>query len=381
MPIAWEGSTIIMPHTYTPEQTTFYLSMLTNLAGTMTGTPDEIEQYVAGRLDHHLTDDAPKIGAWRRVWGPAVYQAPWSNVADNVMYVVRSDDAPARLVAAIAGTNTASAFDILIEDLWVEQQVPWLWGKPPAGSSPRIAAGTFVGLAALQFLAPGAAKPGANQRLQAFLRSAVTSPVNLTLTGHSLGGTLSIASALWLADTQRDWDPSLLTTIFCQPGAALTAGNADFAAYYDRSLGARTTRIYNRIDTIPHFWNDRDLSMLPNLYEPAIPPDAVIDALVAAARAAAAGGGYTHTNRSTPPLMGTIQTGLINPASPPFENYMTQAGYQHTQEYLTLMGITMSAEASAAVSSVLGTAAAQRAAARLRATLARRQAIPVGAAR
>src|SRR5689334_12826474 len=63
---SWEGSTIAMPNTYTPEQTTFYFSMLTNLAGTMTGTPDEIEQFVAGRLDHHLTDDAAKIGAWHR---------------------------------------------------------------------------------------------------------------------------------------------------------------------------------------------------------------------------------------------------------------------------------------------------------------------------
>jgi len=365
-----------MASSYTPEQTTFYFSMLTNLAGERTGTPDELEEFVAGRLDAHLQADIDKIGVWKRVWGPAVYQAPLSNVADNAMYVVRSADDPPRIVVAIAGTNTASAFDILVEDLFVEQQVPWLWGRPPAGMNPRISAGTFIGLTVLQFLSPGPSMPGANQRLAAFLASAVGEPLSLTITGHSLGGTLSVATALWLANTQSAWDPRGLAALSCQPSAGLTAGNADFATYYDGLLGSRTTRIYNDIDTIPHYWNDADLSKLPSLYEPAIASDPVIEALAAAARAAASGGGYTQTNRTTPALAGTIESSIIKPGAPAFENYLAQAGYQHVQEYLTLMGISMSAEALAAVDSVAGTAAALRAAARLRATLRRRQAIP-----
>ena len=103
-----------MAPTYTPEQTIFFFSMLTNLAGTRTGTPDALEEFVAERLDAHLSEAIPKIGVWNRIWGPAVYQAPLSNVADNVMYVVRSADLPRRIVVAIAGTNTASAFDVLI---------------------------------------------------------------------------------------------------------------------------------------------------------------------------------------------------------------------------------------------------------------------------
>ena len=60
--------------------------MLTNLAGVREGTPDELEQFVAGRLDVHIQDAKPRIGDWTRVWGPAVYQAPQSHVADNVIY-------------------------------------------------------------------------------------------------------------------------------------------------------------------------------------------------------------------------------------------------------------------------------------------------------
>ena len=362
-----------MPSVYTAEQTTFFFSMLTNLAGVREGTPDELEQFVAGRLDVHIQDAKPRIGDWTRVWGPAVYQAPLSHVADNVMYVVQSADAPRRLVVAIAGTNTASAFDILIEDLLVEQQVPWPYGSPPAGA--RISVGTLVGFAALQCLAPGPGMPGANQRLRAFLQSSVTGPASVTITGHSLGGTLSVPIALWLADTQAAWDPRGQATILCQPSAGLTSGNGDFAAYYDRSLGSQTTRIYNSIDTIPHYWNDGDLARLPGLYAPDIAPDIVIEALVAAARAAGSGGGYTQTNRTTPPLAGTIQTSLINPKAQAFENYFAQAGYQHVEEYMKLLGVTTSNEALAAAGDMFGVPAALRAAARLRDTLRRRQVI------
>ena len=74
-----------MPSVYTAEQTTFFFSMLTNLAGVMQGTPDEIERFVAGRLDVHIQDAKPRIGDWTRVWGPAVYQAPLSNYLRYLM--------------------------------------------------------------------------------------------------------------------------------------------------------------------------------------------------------------------------------------------------------------------------------------------------------
>ena len=131
---------------------------------------------------------------------------------------------------------------------------------------------------------------------------AVDQPLGVTITGHSLGGTLSVVMSLWLADTQPSWDPQGRVTLACHASAAQTAGNGDFASYYDASLGRRTRRIYNSLDTIPHYWSEADLDRLPDLYQPDIAPDLVIDAVVTIARAAAAGGGYTQTNRATPPL-------------------------------------------------------------------------------
>lgn len=367
-----------MPPAYTQEQTTFLLSMLSNVAGQMKGTADQIEQYLAGRIDAHLQTSIPQIGVWNRVWGPAVFQAPLSSVADNVMFVARSAATPTQLVVAIAGTNAASAFDVLVEDFYVGNEVPWQYGHPPAGTNPRISAGTFTGLTVLQFLTPGPGLPGSSQRLGRFLADASDQPLNVTISGHSLGGALSAALALWLHDTQATWDPGSRATVFCEPSAGPTSGNGDFAAYYEQALGSRTSRIYNRIDIVPLAWNETDLSLIPTLYQPAIAPDAVVDALTFVARAAATGGDYTQINETTPPLAGTVNTSIIDPNAFGFENFMRQALYQHIDEYLTLMGVTLTEEALTAVREAMSAPTAARMTSRLRAQLQRRHAIAAG---
>jgi triacylglycerol lipase len=364
--------------TYNQQQTTFFLSMLSNLAGGMKGTVDQIEQSLAGKIDAHLQASTSDIGPWTRVWGPAVFQAPLSSVADNVMYVARGGATPPQLVVAIAGTNYASVFDVLIEDFFVGKEVSWQTGNPPAGAKPQISAGTFTGLTVLQVLTPGPGYPGANQQLAAFLASAVDQPMNVTITGHSLGGALSSALALWLSDTQAAWDPSARATIYCEPSAGPTAGNGDFAGYYDQALGSRTSRIHNSLDIAPDAWNDADLSRIATLYQPDITPDIVVYALAATARAAAAGGDYTQISQATPPLTGTINTTIINPGSYAFENFMSQAIYQHIEEYITLMGVSFGAEDLAAIRAAMAPPVATLSAA-LRAQLQRRRAIPAGA--
>lgn len=358
---------------YTQQQTVFLLSMLSNLAITQKGPVDQIEQYLAGRIDAHLQASQPDIGAWTRVWGPAVFQAPGSSVADNVMYVARSTANPPQLVVAIAGTNYNSVFDLLIEDFFVGAQVAWGYGQPPSGAS--ISAGTFTGLTILQFLTPGPGLPGANQLIADFLKSVATEAIGVITTGHSLGGALAPALALWLLDTQATWDPQGRATIGCEPTAGPTAGNAALAGYYDERLGASTTRLFNSLDIVPHAWNETDLSALPALYNPAIPPDLVIGALAATAESIVAGESYTQIAAGTPPLYGTINSGIIDPRRFAFENYLVQAGYQHIDAYLTLVGITIGAELRLALQAGMGVPAAKRAVPLLREKLARRQAI------
>jgi Lipase (class 3) len=364
---------------YNQSQTNFFLSMLSNLAITQKGTADAIEAFLAGRIDAHLQASVADIGVWTRVWGPAVFQAPLSQVADNVMYVAQSATTPPQYVVAIAGTNYNSIFDVLIEDFFVGSQVTWAYGHPPAGTSPKISAGTYTGLTLLQFMTPGPGMPGAPQKVADFLASVATQPIDVITTGHSLGGALAPTLALWLLNTQATWDPQGRATIYCEPSAGPTSGNADFANYYDQALGSHTTRIVNSLDMVPHAWNAADLASLPALYEPDIEPDLVVYGLAAAAAAASSGGDYTQIDPSTPPLTGTVDTSLINPNSYAFENFLVQAGDQHINEYFTLLGVTISTDAMAAVTQAMGSPAAVAAAPRLRAQLVRRQVIPAEA--
>jgi hypothetical protein len=362
-----------MAATCNQEQTLFILSLLSNIGQSFRGTVEEIENELALQLNQDLRALSPQIGAWACVWGPAVYQAPLSSVAENVMYVARNDPA-SQLVIAIAGTNAASVFDWFVEDLWIGKTIPWPWGTPPPGSDPRLSAGTFTGLTILQFLRPGPGLPGAGQLLPDFLTGALGQPTNVTTTGHSLGGALSPSLGLWLLDTQSTWDPDSRATLSCQPSAGPTAGNNDFAAYYDSSLiGSRTTRIYNSLDFVPDAWNEGDLSSIPTLYSPAIIPDASINDLVFLARGAALGCDYTQIEESTKALDGTLNTDIIT--SPyPLVNFLVEGGYQHVEEYLSLLGITLPDDVKTAVSEAMGAPAAARAAVRLQAKIERARA-------
>ena len=361
---------------YTQQQTVFFLSMLSNLAISQTGTVDYLEQYLAEHIDAHLKAQQGDIGVWTRVWGPAVYQAPRSTVTDNVMYVARSNATPSQYVVCVAGTNFNSVFDILIEDLFVGQQVPWFYGNPPSGAA--IAAGTFIGLSVLQILTPGAAMPGAGQGVKDFLKAQASQAIQVITSGHSLGGALSPCLALWLLDTQRTWDPQSRATITSEPSAGPTAGNATFAQYYDGRLGAVTTNIHNSLDIVPHAWNDTDLAALPNLYNPPIVPDAIVNGLVAAARQLAKNGSYTQIETGLQ-LDGTVNTTIVDPKRLAFENYLVQAGYQHIDAYFDLLHVTIGSTAMVVLREGLGSPAALRVAPALRARLERRGAIAAGA--
>lgn len=132
---------------YTQNQSVFTLSALANLGSTITGTLDQIEAALTSTIETQLLNFQTDIGTWTVVWGPAVYLAPGSNRADNVMYVAQAgpDTAtPRQLVVAIAGTDPYSAFDWLTEDAWVLTQVPWPTGTPPSGSAPGFPSARFL---------------------------------------------------------------------------------------------------------------------------------------------------------------------------------------------------------------------------------------------
>ena len=104
--------------------------------------------------------------------------------------------------------------------------------------------------------------------LISFLREkidAANGTVNLYVTGHSKGGALTSALALWLEDTRGDWANNNVT-VQAYSFAGPTAGNKEFAGHLDSVLGNDHHRVVNPFDLVPHVWADADLQKIPDLY-------------------------------------------------------------------------------------------------------------------
>ena len=325
--------------TFTSDQTVFTLSLMANLSSGVVGTVPVIEAALAADINTTLGSLATELGTWKVVWGPAVFEKPLSVRADNAMYVAQDTSDSSRYVVAIAGTNPYSPFDWIVEDGLVNTQVDWTFGPPAPGLSPKLATGTNTALGIVQTLTPGAGFPGAGTVLAAFLAGLPAGPLNITVAGHSLGGALSPVTALWLLQTQSGWDPASRATISCLPSAGPTPGNQDFATLYDGSpLGAKTNRIHNSIDVVPHAWAADDLAEIPTLYEPQVPPGLLVRGAVALASFFSRSGDYAQLIPGAPALPGTVDPSQSTSTSE-FTNFFNQLGYQHVDAYLTLLGI------------------------------------------
>jgi hypothetical protein len=85
-------------------------------------------------------------------------------------------------------------------------------------------------------------------------------------------------------------------------------------------------------------WNVADIGAIPNLYAPDIPPDLLVQATADGLSAMSSLGGYTQI-MPVAGLPGTVNTSLINPAAPEFDNYFNQLTYQHVDAYPILLGV------------------------------------------
>lgn len=345
---------------YSQTQSVFALSLMSNLGWNCTGTVEEIAAATLKAINTELGAQEPYMGEWSVTWGPAIYQAPNSNVADNVMVVFEAGNGalnPGQIVVGIAGTNVYSAFDWLMEDFLVAATVPW--ETADTSLNPRVSLGTAAGLAILLFTAPVSGMPGAGKLLPEFFTFPAKG-ANITIAGHSLGGALSPAMALFLSDTKKAWDPLDNSTLFCVPSAGPTSGNQDFATYYDSQLGSATSRLWNPLDVVPHAWNKSDMQEIADLYAPAIPEAIGLLLLLLAGLAISLEGNYTQINQSEPPLTGSaLNTVLITPGQSQqiyCDNYKEQAIYQHVQAYFTLVGVNQ----TSGMAALVPTAAVQR---------------------
>lgn len=214
---------------------------------------------------------------WQVVWGPAVYTTSGALYQDNLMFVAQNQSDPSQIVIAIRGTNFVADLDWLMDDFDVRQTMPW-----PPGSSVSAPPGatmsesTSIGLQIL-FAMNGATykggTPGPATSLMSFLLTLTSSPIELGVTGHSLGGCLASTLALYLKDNPTTWDASGQSNVSCITFAAPTAGNAAFATYsdsrfsgapnppnWDPALGTTCDAVRCDFDIAPMAWISSNLS-------------------------------------------------------------------------------------------------------------------------
>jgi len=184
-------------------------------------------------------------GQWECIWGP-VEDSDQSNLALVAGYSPSSNAAPQTICVTLRGTD----FDItdiwgMLEQIWEDldasdpRPMPWALNDPA-----RIASGTLDGLAVIQTLTAKGQTLG--QFLTTFFAQPANANVTVLVTGHSLGGCLASIVAVWI----RVLLPNLHGPIQPITFAAPSAGNREFATYYDELFPA-ARRFQNSLDVIP----------------------------------------------------------------------------------------------------------------------------------
>lgn len=321
--------------TYNRLQQIFAINWLSNTLSDLKGDASKFDQSGYQSVTNILNDSETKslIGEWELVWGPHTYcnkPKDTKAVVDNTMLLVKSA-ATNTYILAIAGTNPISSYGWLTEDFQTNVAVDWPFSSD--ANTGKISQGTNIGLQKLlnmpfEVTASGFPKPEVHivDFLKAINKEGI-SQTELIVTGHSLGGALSASLALALKNMQTaevsvagvgdnigNWDPDEKFVVSALPSAGATPGDTVFAAYYDKELAARTIRIWNHIDVVPHGWQEDMLKAVPSLYSPAIPSNFAIEALaeIALKNSKKSGATYYQIMEEIGPLDGKVNTGIIN---------------------------------------------------------------------
>jgi hypothetical protein len=159
-------------------------------------------------------------------------------------------------------------------------------------------------------------------------------PLDIVVTGHSKGGALAPALALWLADARaaardgKGWDRTGKSHISYYAFAGPTPGNGVFAKRVVDTVGDGSCRVVNENDIVPAAWSAKGLGGVPDLYAAAggLKPliTSVMDGLQRADLQ------YVHCGEPTLAFKGKTVPG---------RSFPQEMVYQHMDAYLTEAGL------------------------------------------
>ena len=310
---------------------------------------------------------------WVIVWGPALYcttattslpltpsqkaeltpeqlEGLTINPQANLTFVARSLSNLNSYIVATRGTVANDWWEWESEDLSVAL-MPWPVPSSQKGK-PLISSATFTGLSIMLNTVPPTATPsgysplpGAGLSLAAYLANITTKAVSISFTGHSLGGAIAPALALWFKQAQGNvsipnnaiyypmpvWDAGGNASISCVSLAGATPGDAVFSQYFGSVIGGNNyDRIYNTNDVVPHGF--AGLGSVSSLY-PNIPmtkaEQLALKALQSKVLLAEKGGLIPSLLYTTLPS----DNPFTCPVNPAHGTFASQALYQHINAY------------------------------------------------
>lgn len=219
-----------------------------------TGTVSSLETQLTTNFNN-LFSNADFTSGWKLVWGPVVWQSPYSNVVDQAIAVCYNATEN-YYVVPIAATSPISPFMVLIEDLAI---YPPTYMRPnPSANAGNLSYGNYVALEALLNLTSN------SQTLGQYLASAASSSDSVVFCGHSLGGGLTplLAYALYpQGTTGSGWQ-----NVYTYPTAGPTTADGTFQALFNKAYpivtpsgapayGMWNANQYNGRDVVPHAWS------------------------------------------------------------------------------------------------------------------------------